>query len=114
MLKNKIAIAAVAAASVLATTPALADGYRFYRPQERTVVVHEQYPYYAQRRVYAERPVMVHRPLYVQRPVYVERPVYVRPQPVVVYRDHGAHDVLGGLIVGAVLGAVIASNAAAY
>jgi len=107
MLKNKIAIAAVAAASVLATTPALADGYRTYRPQERTVV-HEQYPYYAQHRVYAERPVMVHRP------VYVQRPVYVRPQPVVVYRDYGPHDVLGGLIVGAMIGAVIASNAAAY
>jgi hypothetical protein len=113
MLKNKIAIAAVAAASVLATTPALADGYRYYRPQERNVV-HEQYPYYAQRHVYAERPVMVHRPVYVQRPVYVERPVYVRPQPVVVYRDHGPQNVLGGLIVGAMIGAVIASNAAAY
>jgi hypothetical protein len=108
MLKNKIALAAVAAATILATTPALADGYRYYRPQERTVVVHEQYPHFAQRPVFLERPVVVHRP------VYVQRPVYVRPQPVVVYRDHGSHDVLGGLIVGAVLGAVIASNAAAY
>lgn len=108
MLKNKFALAAVAAASVLATTPALADGYRSYRPQERTVVVHEQYPHYAQRRVYVERPVWVHRP------VYVQRPVYVRPQPVVVYRDYHSHDLLGGLIVGAVLGAVIASNAPAY
>lgn len=107
MLKNKIALAAIAAATVLATTPALADGYRYYGSQERAVV-HEQYPHYAQRRVYMERPVMVHRP------VYVQRPVYVRPQPVVVYRDYGPHDVLGGLIVGAVLGAVIASNAAAY
>jgi hypothetical protein len=114
MLKNKFALAAVAAASVLAATPALADGYRSYRPQERAVVVHEQYPHYAQRRVYMERPVTVHRPVYVQRPVYVERPVYVRPQPVVVYSDHGPHDVLGGLIVGAMIGAVIASNAAAY
>jgi hypothetical protein len=30
----------------------------------------------------------------------------------VVHRVHHTHDVLGGLIVGAVLGAVIASNAA--
>jgi hypothetical protein len=36
--------------------------------------------------------------------------VFVRPAPVVVYRQHNSSDVLGGLIVGAMLGAVIASH----
>jgi hypothetical protein len=43
--------------------------------------------------------------------VVVHRPVVVQQPPVVVYRSHSSHDVLGGLIIGTVLGAVIASNA---
>ena len=104
MLKKTAAIAALAGAALLGTTPALADGYRHSRGYDhgpkRVVVVHQHAPYYAQRRV------VVHRPVY--RPVVVHRPVPARP--VVVYRDRSSHDVLGGLIVGAVLGAVIASH----
>jgi hypothetical protein len=100
MLKKTAAIAALAGAALLGTTPALADGYRHGHGHgpKRVVVVHKHVPYYAQRRVFA------------QRPLYAHRPVYARPAPVVVYRQHSSHDVLGGLIVGAVLGAVIASH----
>jgi hypothetical protein len=110
MLKNRIALAAVATASLLATAPAFADGYRYGRPQERTVVVEQHAPFYGYRRV-EHRPVYAPRPVVVQRPVIVHRPVVVQQPPVVVYRNSGAHDVLGGLIIGTVLGAVIASNA---
>jgi hypothetical protein len=48
--------------------------------------------------------------VYVQRRAVVHRPVVVHHQPTVVYRTRSSHDVLGGLIVGAVLGAVIASH----
>lgn len=111
MLKNRIALAAVATASLLAAAPAFADGYRHGRPAERTVVVHQHTPYHARGWERHQRPVIVHRPVYERRPVVVHRPVVVQQPPVVVYRDHSHHDVLGGLIIGTVLGAVIASNA---
>src|SRR5512139_3395436 len=111
MLKNRIALAAVATASLLAAAPAFADGYRHGRPYERTVVVHQHIPYHARGWERARGPVYVHRPVYERRPVVVHRPVVVQQAPVVVYRDHSHHDVLGGLIIGTVLGAVIASNA---
>jgi len=111
MLKNRIAIAAVATASLLAAAPAFADGYRHSRPNERTVVVYQHTPYHARGWESARGPVYVHRPVYERRPVVVHRPVVVQQAPVVVYRDHSHHDVLGGLIIGTVLGAVIASNA---
>lgn len=117
MLKNRIALAAIATASLLAAAPAFADDYRNYRPHERTVVVHKQVPYHARGWDRGHRPVAVHHPVYerrpvvVQRPVVVHRPVVVQQPPVVVYRNHSSHDVLGGLIIGTVLGAVIASNA---
>jgi uncharacterized protein YcfJ len=102
MLKKTAAITVLAATALLGATPALADGYRHGYSQKRVVVVHKPAPYYAQRR--AHRPVVVHR--------HVHRPVVVRHhQPTVVYRQRSSHDVLGGLIVGAVLGAVIASHA---
>jgi hypothetical protein len=37
--------------------------------------------------------------------------VVVRHAPVVTYRHRSSHDVLGGLIVGAMIGAVIAGHA---
>jgi len=111
MLNNRIAFAAIATASLLAAAPAFADGYRNHRPHERTVVVHTQVPYHARGWDRAHRPVVVHRPVYERRPVVVHRPVAVQQPPVVVYRNHSHHDVLGGLIIGTVLGAVIASNA---
>ena len=116
MLKNRIALAAVATASLLAAAPAFADGNRYGRPYERTVVVEQRAPYYARgweqahRPAYVYRPAYEYRPAYGYRPVVVHRPVIVQQPPVVVYRDH-SHDVLGGLIIGTVLGAVIASNA---
>lgn len=106
MLKKTLALAALAGATALAATPALADHGRYDRYDrggKRVVVVHKRAPYYAPRRV------VVHRPV-VQRPVVVHRPVVVRHPPTVVYRATSSHDVLGGLIVGAMLGAVIASH----
>ena len=99
MLKKTFALAALSGAALLAAAPAFADGYRHSYPQKRVVLVQQHSPYYAQRRVIGHRRVVVHRP------------VVVRPAPVVVYRQQHSHDVLGGLIVGAVLGAVIASHA---
>lgn len=107
MLKKTLALAALAGAALLGTTPALADGYRhgYGHGHNRVVVVHKPVPHYAQHRGYGYRP-------YAYRQAYAERPVVVRHAPAVVYRRHSSsHDVLGGLLVGAVLGAVIASHA---
>ncbi|HEX7248752.1 MAG TPA: hypothetical protein VF262_00050 [Burkholderiales bacterium] len=111
MLKNRTALAAIATASLLAAAPAFADGNRHSRPYERTVVVHQHTPYHARGWERARGPVYGHRPAYVRRTVVVHRPVVVQQPPVVVYRSHSHSDVLGGLIIGTVLGAVIASNA---
>lgn len=106
MLKKTVALAALSAAALLGATPALADGYGYRNghSQKRVVVVQKRVPYHAQRRA------VVHRPAYVQRRTVVHRPVVVHQQPTVVYRTRSSHDVLGGLIVGAVLGAVIATH----
>jgi hypothetical protein len=100
MTVKKIALAALAGTVLLAAAPAFADNYRGGRHdyrgnhfQQRVVVVHRQAPYYMQRRV------------------VVQRPVVVRQQPVVVYRQHSSHELLGGLILGAVIGAAIANHA---
>jgi hypothetical protein len=109
MLKKTLATAALAGATALAATPALADHGRYDRYDrhdrggKRVVVMHKRAPYYAPRRAVVQR----HE---VRRPVVVHRPVVVRHSPTVVYRSASSHDVLGGLIVGAVLGAVIASH----
>jgi hypothetical protein len=97
MLKKTFAVAALSAATLLAAAPAFADGYRHAAPRGRVVVVQQARP--APHYYYARRPVIVHRP------------VLVRSQPVVAVRARSSNDVLGGLIVGAVLGAVIASQA---
>lgn len=102
MLKKTAILATLAATVALAAAPAFADGYRDSR-ERHAVVVQGHAPRYAERRWIGHR-----APAY--RPVVVERAVYVRPAPAVVYRQHGSNDVLGGLIVGAVLGAVIASH----
>jgi hypothetical protein len=98
MLKKTFAVAALSAATLLAAAPAFADGYRHAAPQRHVVVVQHA------------RPAPSHY-YYARRPVIVRRPVVVRPQPVVAVRARSSNDVLGGLIVGAVLGAVIASQA---
>ena len=105
MLKKTFALAALAGAAFLSTTPALADGYRhgYGHGHKRVVVVHKQVPYYAQHR-YGYRP-------HAYRPAYAHRPVVVHQAPTVIYRRHSSHDVLGGLIVGAMIGAVIAGHA---
>lgn len=99
MTFKNLALAALTGTALLAAAPAFADNYRGDRHgnrgnhfQKRVVVVQHRAPYYAQRRVV------------VQRPAYVQRPV-------VVYRQHSSHEVLGGLILGAVIGAAIANHA---
>lgn len=101
MLKKTAAAAVLAATALLGATPALADGYNKAYWQKRVVVSHERSPHYGYRRAYERRPGVVHR--HVHRPVVVQRPV-------IVHHPRHSHDVLGGLIVGAVLGAVIASH----
>ena len=94
MLLKKVTLAALAGSALLAAAPAFADHYRGDRHDFRGG--HFQ-----------------HRPVYVQDHgprYYGQRRVFVH-SPVVVYREHSSHDVLGGLIVGAVLGAVIANHA---
>lgn len=107
MLKKTFALAALTGATLIAAAPAFADGYRHsYRDSynRRVVVVQQSAPHYAQRRWQGYRP-----PVYA--PAVVQRPVFVRQAPVVVYRQHSSNDLLGGLIFGTVLGAVIASHA---
>jgi hypothetical protein len=100
MFLKKATLAALAGSALLAAAPAFADHYRGERNDFRG-------GYYQHRPVY----VQDHGPRhYGQRPVFVHRPVVVQ-RPVVVYREYGSHDVLGGLILGAVLGAVIANHA---
>jgi hypothetical protein len=102
MLLKKVTLAALAGTVLLAAAPAFADGYRSDRHEFRG----DRHEF---RGGHFERaPVVVHRPAYGY---YGYRPVVVQRQPVVVYREHSSHDVLGGLIVGAVLGAVIATHA---
>lgn len=100
MLMKKVTLAALAGTALLAAAPAFADGYRGDRRDFRD-------GYYQSRGYYANQYAPRH---YGQRPVFVHRPVVVQ-RPVVVYREHSSRDVLGGLIVGAVLGAVIANHA---
>jgi hypothetical protein len=98
---KKITLAALTGTALLAAAPAFADGYRdgrFYQRgdhfQNRVVVVRDRSPHY----YYGQRRVVVHRPVVVQRPV-------------VVYREPSAHQVLGGLILGTVIGVAIANHA---
>lgn len=110
MLKKTIALAALAGATLLASAPALADGYRHGRGHndqgpKRIVVVQQHAPHYAQRHWDGNR-----RHGYRQAYAH-QRPMQVRHAPVMTYRRHSSHDVLGGLIVGAMIGAVIANHA---
>jgi uncharacterized membrane protein len=103
MLKKTFVLAALAGSTLMAAAPAFADDYR--HANDRRVVVEQRHaPHYAQRRWVGYRAP-------ARRPVIVQRPVVVRQAPAVVYRQHSSNDVLGGLIFGAVLGAVIASQA---
>lgn len=115
MLKKIAATAVLAATAFLGATPALADHDRYGRFDKRMVAGDTRAPFYGhgERRV-VERRYVEHRPVVVRRHV-VHRPVvvhrYVAPPPpaAVVYHHSHSHDVLGGLIFGAVLGAAIAS-----
>lgn len=103
MLKKTFALAALAGAALIAAAPALADGNR-HGHHKRVVVAQQHAPHYAQRRWHGHRAPVVRRAV-------MHRPVAVRPAPVVVYRQRSSHDVLGGLILGAMIGAVIANHA---
>ena len=100
MLWKKVTLAALAGSALLTAAPAFADHgwgdrhyYRGDHFQRRVVVVHDRAPYYyGQRRVFVRRQAVVH-------------------QPVVVYRQPSAHQVLGGLILGTVIGVAIANHA---
>ena len=114
MLKKIAATAVLTATALLGATPALADHDRYGKFDKRMVATETRAPYYGhgERRVVVHRQVE-HRPVVVRRHV-VYRPVVVHrhvppPPPAVVYHHSSAHDVLGGLIFGAVLGAAIAS-----
>ena len=100
MRMKKITLAALAGTALLAAAPAFADGYRSDRHEFRG-------GHFQSRGYYVNHDASRH---YGQHPVFVHRPVVVQP-PVVVYRERSSHDVLGGLILGAVLGAVIANHA---
>lgn len=104
MTLRKITLTALASTMLLAAAPAFADNYRGDRGDRR-----DYRGNHFQKRVVVVQQQRV--PYHVQRRVVVQRPVVVRQQPVVVYRQHSSHDVLGGLILGAVLGAVIANHA---
>lgn len=104
MLKKTLALAALAGATLITAAPAFADGYRHHNYGKRVVVVQQHAPHYAQRRWQGHRPQ-------AYRHAYAHRHAYVRHAPAVVYRRHSSHDVLGGVIVGAMIGAVIASHA---
>ena len=112
MLKKIAATAVLTATALLGATPALADHDRYGKFDKRMVATDTRTPYYGhgERRVVRHvehRPVVVRRQV-VYRPVVVHRHV-PPPPPAVVYHHGSAHDVLGGLIFGAVLGAAIAS-----
>ena len=114
MLKKIAAAAVLTATALLGATPALADHDRYGKFDKRMVATDTRAPYYGhgERRVVVHRYVE-HRPVVVRRHV-VHRPVVVHryappPPPAVVYHHSHSHDVLGGLIFGAVLGAAIAS-----
>jgi hypothetical protein len=99
---KKITLAALTGTALLAAAPAFADGYRdgrhFYRGDrqpQRVVVVRDRAPFY---RLHHHRPAVVHRPVVVH-------------QPAVIYREPSAHQVLGGLILGTVIGVAIANHA---
>lgn len=130
MNMKKVTLAALAATALLATAPAFADGNRgdrhFNRGDQfqnqfrgdRRDFRHDRYDFRGGRHDF-RRDHFRNRVVYVedrapryywQGPAFVHYPV-VEERPVVVYRDYRSHDVLGGLIIGTVLGAVIANHA---
>ena len=80
MLKKTFALAALAGAALLSTTPALADGYRggHGHGHKRVVVVQQHAPQYAQRRWHGHRP-QAYRHVYAHRH-YRNRRRQQRPQ----------------------------------
>jgi len=112
MTMKKLILATLTGSALLAAAPAFADNGRGGRDDFRSDNRGNRFHGYSGQH-FQQRPVVVHRyePRYAYRPAVVHRPVVVHRQPVVVYREHSSHDVLGGLIVGAVLGAVIANHA---
>ena len=92
MLKKTFALAALAGAALLSTTPALADGYRGGHGHKRVVLVQQHAPHYAQ------HPWERYRQHAYRSAYAYQRPVFVRQAPVVADRHRTSHTVLGGLI----------------
>ncbi len=116
MNMKKVTLTALAATALLATAPAFADGNRGDQFQNQFRGDRHDFrgdrhdfrrDHFRNRVVYVDDRAPCY---YGQRPVFVRHPV-VAERPVVVYRDYRSHDVLGGLIIGTVLGAVIANHA---
>ena len=112
MTMKQLILATLTGTALLAAAPAFADNGRGGRDDFRGNYRGSHFQGHRGQH-FQHRPVVVHRyaPRHAHRQVVVHRPVIVQRQPVVVYRNHSSHDVLGGLIVGAVLGAVIANHA---
>jgi hypothetical protein len=102
MLLKKVTLAALAGTALLAAAPAFADQGRGDRQQFRG---NQFQGNHFRGKHFQHRPVIVQRPaygFYGHRPVVVQRPAYGYYAP--------RHDVLGGLILGTVIGAVIANQ----
>ena len=113
MLLKKVTLAALAGTVLLAAAPAFADQGRGDRQQFRGNHFQGNHFRGDQSRGnhfrgghFQRQPVVVHRPAYGHyghRPVVVHRPAYG-------YYGQPAHNVLGGLILGTVIGAAIANH----
>jgi uncharacterized protein YcfJ len=111
-------IFAVAAGTLIAAAPALADyprwapanGHRYQH--EQVVVMHHQHRPVAREVVVIGQPVVVRRTVVVERPAYIERPVYYgvsHAYPAPIYAAPAPPQVLGTL-GGAIIGAAIGSE----
>ena len=105
MTMKKIILTALTGTALLAAAPAFADNGRGGRHDFRGDNRGNHFQGHRGQH-FQHRPVVVHRPVHRH---YGYRPA-VAYRPAVVYRDAYGHQILGGLILGTVIGAAIASN----
>ena len=111
MTMKKIILAALTGTALLAAAPVFADNGRGGRQEFRGDHRGNHFQGHRVQRFHG-RPVVVQRNVhrhYGYRPAVIHRPA-VAYRPAVVYRDAYGHQILGGLILGTVIGAAIASN----